>query len=271
MIIIGTGAGRAPWPTPGAVRGVDPAAGARGLHAPGDGQRNPKPVFVTGRYISKDTWFDRDGKPFHWRTGDHGPPLGATSLCKQVGGVSLAKSPSDSDGLQAAQWWLSLKPDGRRRSRGESSTVTDLPSLVMRIPFLCPFQPVTAAEARPRSPLPPARHTGISSAELATSSRSGTVPSLPARYQGGVSDFNALAEARRIVPAPLIKARRHGATPSISVSSEKLRNVLITTISPSTRTLSRVGETTTVRTRSAATSTSSPNSRVPPNACLSTR
>ena len=25
---------------------------------------NPKPVFVTGRYISKDTWFDRDGKPF---------------------------------------------------------------------------------------------------------------------------------------------------------------------------------------------------------------
>ena len=25
---------------------------------------NPKPVFVTGKYISKDTWFDRDGKSF---------------------------------------------------------------------------------------------------------------------------------------------------------------------------------------------------------------
>jgi hypothetical protein len=44
-------------------------------------------------------------------------------------------------------------------------------------------------------------------------------------------------------------ARRHGATPSISVSNEKLRNVLITTISPSTRTLSSVGATATVRTK----------------------
>src|SRR5215470_12078230 len=25
---------------------------------------NPKPVFVDGKYISKDTWFDREGKPF---------------------------------------------------------------------------------------------------------------------------------------------------------------------------------------------------------------
>jgi len=83
------------------------------------------------------------------------------------------------------------------------------------------------------------------------------------RYQGGVSDSSALAAARRIVPAPPIRARRQGATPSISVSSEKLRNVLITTISPSTRTLSREGATATVRTRSAATRTSSPSSRVP--------
>ena len=52
--------------------------------------------------------------------------------------------------------------------------------------------------------------------------------------QGGVLDSSALAAARRIVPAPPTNARRHGATPSISVSSEKLRNVLITTISPST-------------------------------------
>ena len=58
-------------------------------------------------------------------------------------------------------------------------------------------------------------------------------PPGPVRHQGGVSDSSALAEARRIVPAPPIMARRQGATPSISVSSEKLRNVLITTISPS--------------------------------------
>jgi hypothetical protein len=56
----------------------------------------------------------------------------------------------------------------------------------------------------------------------------------------------AFAAARRIVPAPPVRARRHGATPSISVSSEKLRNVLITTISPSTRTLSTVGAIATV-------------------------
>src|SRR5215467_14679339 len=62
----------------------------------------------------------------------------------------------------------------------------------------------------------------------------------------------AAAEAWRLVPAPLA-ARRHGSTPSISVSSEKLRNVLISTSSPRTSTLSNVGETTTVLTRSAAT------------------
>ena len=37
-------------------------------------------------------------------------------------------------------------------------------------------------------------------------------------------------------PTPLIWARFHGTTPSISVSSEKLRTVLIRTISPRTRT-----------------------------------
>src|SRR6266516_2699148 len=82
-------------------------------------------------------------------------------------------------------------------------------------------------------------------------------------YHGGGLGSSALA-ARRIVPAPPIAARRHGTTPSISVSSEKLRKVLITTISPSTKTLSRVGATATVRIRSAATRTSTPSSRVPP-------
>jgi hypothetical protein len=40
---------------------------------------------------------------------------------------------------------------------------------------------------------------------------------------------------------PVNAARRHGGTPSISVSNEKLRKVLITTINPSTRTFSRGG------------------------------
>jgi len=63
--------------------------------------------------------------------------------------------------------------------------------------------------------------------------------------------------ARRMVRAPLAVARRHGGKPSISVSSEKLRNVLISTISPRTRTLSSAGATATVLIRSAATRTSS--------------
>lgn len=37
-----------------------------------------------------------------------------------------------------------------------------------------------------------------------------------------------------MVLAPLVSARRQGRTPSISISSEKLRNVLISTISPRT-------------------------------------
>jgi len=78
-----------------------------------------------------------------------------------------------------------------------------------------------------------------------------------------------VAVARLIVLAPLVSARRHGGTPSISISSEKLRNVLISTISPSTKTFVSVGETATVRIRSAATRTSRASSNVPPNACRS--
>ena len=64
--------------------------------------------------------------------------------------------------------------------------------------------------------------------------------------------------------APVIAARRHGAIPSISISSEKLSTVRITTISPSTRMFSTVGSTATVRIRSAATNTSMPSSNTPP-------
>jgi hypothetical protein len=52
--------------------------------------------------------------------------------------------------------------------------------------------------------------------------------------------------------------------PLISISSEKLRKVLISTISPRDSTLSSVGATATVRTRSAATKISRPSSKVPP-------
>ena len=45
----------------------------------------------------------------------------------------------------------------------------------------------------------------------------------------------------RAFDPPLIAARRHGTTPSNSISSEKLRNVRTNTITPSTRALSAVG------------------------------
>jgi hypothetical protein len=64
---------------------------------------------------------------------------------------------------------------------------------------------------------------------------------------------------------PLTNARRHGGTPSISIWSEKLRNVRISTISPRIATFSTVGSTATVRTRSAATRISRPSNNTPPN------
>src|SRR5215472_10688672 len=71
--------------------------------------------------------------------------------------------------------------------------------------------------------------------------------------------------ARATAVGPLVSARRQGGTPSISIWREKLRNVLIKTINPRTVTLWRVGETATVRIRSAATKISSPSSRTAPN------
>src|SRR6266436_532859 len=81
--------------------------------------------------------------------------------------------------------------------------------------------------------------------------------------------YGAFLVAFRADSAPLAGARRQGRTPSISISSEKLRNVLISTIIASTRTLSSVGATATVLIRSAATRISSPRSKAAPNACRS--
>jgi hypothetical protein len=59
-------------------------------------------------------------------------------------------------------------------------------------------------------------------------------------------------------------ARRHGQRPSISTSNEKLRNVLISTISPKTATFSSDGCTATVLMMSAATRNSRPQQNAPP-------
>jgi Domain of unknown function (DUF1918) len=60
-------------------------------------------------------------------------------------------------------------------------------------------------------------------------------------------------------------ARRQGQRPSISTSSEKLRNVLIATISPKTATFSSEGWTATVLMMSAATKNSRPSRMLRPN------
>jgi hypothetical protein len=86
----------------------------------------------------------------------------------------------------------------------------------------------------------------------------------PAGSAFGGSDRLSPSRARAIVPAPLGGARRQGGIPLISISSEKLRKVLISTISPRVRAFSSVGSMATVRTRSAATKISRPSSKVPP-------
>ena len=65
VIIIGTGAGGGTLAHTLALVGqADPAARTRGIPRPGDGELDPDDVFVDGRYISPDTWYDADGKAF---------------------------------------------------------------------------------------------------------------------------------------------------------------------------------------------------------------
>jgi hypothetical protein len=67
--------------------------------------------------------------------------------------------------------------------------------------------------------------------------------------------------AAQSAPSGLLReltwARLHGHAPSISTSSEKLSRMRMTTMAPSTATLSSVGSTTMVRTMSATIRTSS--------------
>src|SRR5215831_20145383 len=65
VIIIGTGAGGGTLAHTLAPSGKRILLLERGDFLPRQVDNwNPKPVFVTGKYISKDTWYDEDGKPF---------------------------------------------------------------------------------------------------------------------------------------------------------------------------------------------------------------
>jgi choline dehydrogenase-like flavoprotein len=65
VIIIGSGAGGGTLAHALASAGKRILLLERGDFLPREMDNwDPKPVFVDGKYISKDTWFDRDGKPF---------------------------------------------------------------------------------------------------------------------------------------------------------------------------------------------------------------
>jgi choline dehydrogenase-like flavoprotein len=65
VIIIGSGAGGGTLAHTLAGSGKSILLLERGDFLPRETQNwDPRPVFVDGRYISKDTWFDADGKPF---------------------------------------------------------------------------------------------------------------------------------------------------------------------------------------------------------------
>ena len=65
VIIIGSGAGGGTLAHALASSGKRILLLERGDYLPRELDNwNPKPVFVDGKYISADTWFDRDGKPF---------------------------------------------------------------------------------------------------------------------------------------------------------------------------------------------------------------
>src|SRR5262249_58056404 len=65
VIIIGSGAGGGTLEHALAGWGKSILLLERGDFLPRETQNwDPRPVFVDGRYISKDTWFGDDGKPF---------------------------------------------------------------------------------------------------------------------------------------------------------------------------------------------------------------
>jgi len=104
VIIIGTGAGGGTLAHTLADSGKNILQLERGDFLPRELDNwDPKPVFVTGKYISKDTWFDKDGKPFqpqiHYVVGGATKMYGAALYrlrpgdfgeLKHTGGISPA-------------------------------------------------------------------------------------------------------------------------------------------------------------------------------------
>jgi choline dehydrogenase-like flavoprotein len=108
VIIVGTGAGGGTLANVLAASGKRILLLERGDFLPREKENwDPGPVFIDGRYISKDTWYDADGKPFqpqvHYYVG------GAT---KMYGAALYRLRPADfgevrhADGLSPA-WPLS--------------------------------------------------------------------------------------------------------------------------------------------------------------------
>ena len=104
VIIIGTGAGGGTLAHAMAASGKRILLLERGDFLPRQTDNwDPQPVFVDGRYISKDTWYDGDGKPFQPQT--HYFVGGAT---KMYGAALYRLRPQDTPPLAPCR--LGLRP-----------------------------------------------------------------------------------------------------------------------------------------------------------------
>jgi choline dehydrogenase-like flavoprotein len=82
VIIVGTGAGGGTLASVLAPSGKPIRLLERGDFLPREKENwDPGPVFIDGRYISKDTWYDADGQPFqpqvHYYVGGAAKMYGA--------------------------------------------------------------------------------------------------------------------------------------------------------------------------------------------------
>jgi choline dehydrogenase-like flavoprotein len=92
VIIVGTGAGGGTLAHTLAPSGERIPLLERGHFLPRELDNwDPKPVFVDGKYISKDTWFDRDGTSFFPSVGAVNPALTAMANAIRVGEHLLSR------------------------------------------------------------------------------------------------------------------------------------------------------------------------------------
>ena len=97
VIIIGTGAGGGTLAHTLAGSGKRILLLERGDFLPREMDNwDPRPVFVDGKYISKDTWFDGDGKPFqpqvHYFVGGATKMYGAALYRLRPAGLRRAQA-----------------------------------------------------------------------------------------------------------------------------------------------------------------------------------